>query len=86
MANEDTGISKSFYGELSLASDDSKVNFSSVVWTTAPVGGIDFPGSSEDSRGYSLEFLEYMTVNTFEHYAENFYFKYSPLLFPDAER
>ncbi|MCQ2995948.1 hypothetical protein NLO95_17750 [Pseudomonas syringae] len=78
MANEDDGISKSFYGELSLASDDSKVNFSYVIYTNTPTGNINTSGDVVDSWGYDLGFFEYMTVNTFEHYAQKFYFKYSP--------
>ncbi len=78
MANEDDGISKSFYGELSLASDDSKVNFSYVTYTNTPTGSINSSGDVVDSWGYDLGFFEYMTVNTFEHYAQKFYFKYSP--------
>lgn len=72
--------SKSFYGELSLASDDSKVNFSYVTHTNTPTIKNPVSGGSEtpDDPGYNLEFFEYMTVNTFEHYAEKFYFKYSP--------
>ncbi len=72
-------ISKSFYGELSLASDDSKVNFSYVTHTTTSSIKNPLSGGAEtpDDSGYNLEFFEYMTVNTFEHYAENFYFQYS---------
>ncbi|PHN17844.1 hypothetical protein, partial [Pseudomonas sp. ICMP 561] len=73
-------ISKSFYGELSLASDDSKVNFSYVTHTNTPTiqNPLSGGGDTPNDAGYNLEFFEYMTVNTFEHYAQKFYFKYSP--------
>ncbi|MCQ3002237.1 hypothetical protein NLO98_21025 [Pseudomonas syringae] len=76
MADDD--ISKSFYGELTLASDDSKINFSYVEWTNRLTLPVNKAGDAVGDNGYEIKLFEYMTTNTFEHYAEKFYFKYSP--------
>jgi hypothetical protein len=70
---------KSFYGKLRLVLDNRPLNFSRVDLTTETThtGGDRYHTSENTNSGYKATFFNYLTANSFEDDAYDFYFRYS---------